>query len=187
MTEAASANQKLSIIGRFLNFFTLPVEEDDGRHRGIVKYTVDHKGYGFIHDPDLRSDLYFHFMDTNGPDLPRRGDKVSFEPIFGARGYRARLVEVESKKESERHAKCSGCGKLMVPRLITHRGEPDTSVCPFCWTTFKEAPASILDLIVIIGLIAALIWVVGEVVPDPYGGQDILSSTPQSRGASEHL
>ena len=184
MLKAENARQKQSTITRFLDFFKLPAESFDTRHHGTVKYTVDHKGYGFIYDPQTHSDIYFHFMDTNGPDLPQRGDKVSFEPISGAQGYRARLVELESKGESERHARCSGCGKLMVPRLIISRGEPATSVCPFCWTTFKAAPGSILDLIVIIGLVAALIWVIGEVVPDPYGGNDILAPASQPHSTS---
>ena len=140
MTTAPTANEKPSMLARILGFSLSPTKKNDGRHDGIVKYTVNHKSYGFIHSPSLNSDLYFHFTDTNGADLPRRGDEVSFDPVFGPRGYRARHVKIESKKESERHAKCSGCGKLMVPRLITHRGAPDASVCPFCWTTYKSEP-----------------------------------------------
>jgi len=33
---------------------------------------------------------------------------------------------------------CENCGRRMVPRLITYRGEVLRTVCPFCAETYED-------------------------------------------------
>ncbi len=33
---------------------------------------------------------------------------------------------------------CRGCGRRMVPRVITYRGSVDRTVCPFCAETYLD-------------------------------------------------
>jgi hypothetical protein len=33
---------------------------------------------------------------------------------------------------------CHNCGRRMVPRLITYRGDVERTVCPFCASTYQE-------------------------------------------------
>lgn len=33
---------------------------------------------------------------------------------------------------------CQSCGRRMVPRLITYRGDVQRTVCPFCTGTYED-------------------------------------------------
>jgi len=33
---------------------------------------------------------------------------------------------------------CPTCGRHMVPRLITYRGDIERTVCPFCASTYED-------------------------------------------------
>lgn len=110
--------------------------------KGVVKWFSREKGYGFITSED-GEDHYFNVQSVRGVDLPSIGDKVGYDSKLGSKGPRALNVHIVEKaaKENNRAAddriSCPGCGKKIVPRIITYRGEPQQSVCPYCAATVK--------------------------------------------------
>lgn len=122
--------------------------------QGTVKWFSSDKGYGFI-TPEGGEDHYFNVQDINGASLPSNGDLVKFESKSGKKGLRAVNVTITEKapQKNTRHAddriNCPGCGKKIVPRIITHQGSPQKSVCPYCAATVKEFGFNIAAYIVI--------------------------------------
>lgn len=111
--------------------------------QGSVKWFSQEKGYGFI-TSERGEDHYFNVQSVQGANLPSNGDKVSFDSKPGNKGPRAFNVSIVSKatQASSRHnddrINCPSCGKKIVPRMITYRGEPEKSVCPYCAATVKK-------------------------------------------------
>ncbi|MGU3778953.1 cold shock domain-containing protein [Burkholderia metallica] len=113
--------------------------------RGTIKWFSKDKGHGFIHG-ESATDYFFHVSDVIGAEAPRDGDVVEFEATMGKRGPRAakvRILERPAPRDSASHRRddrveCIACKKKMVPRIITHRGRPERSVCPYCAATFKR-------------------------------------------------
>ncbi len=110
---------------------------------GTVKWFSQDKGYGFI-TSDNGQDHYFNVRAVQGADLPSNGDKVSFNSKPGNKGPRAVDVKITSKVASSRHntrqddrINCPSCHKKIVPRMITYRGKPEKSVCPYCAATVR--------------------------------------------------
>ncbi len=132
-----------------------PSEND--LHRGTVKYCNRGKAYGFIYDNKTKSDIYFHFADTDGPNRPREGDEVLYKRVSSPRGGRARSVQVVTTREAKRYATCSYCGLLMVPRVITSRGSVDGSICPFCLQYHQLSPTGWTGVIAKLALLAFLL------------------------------
>ena len=109
---------------------------------GKVKWFSSEKGYGFITSSD-GNDHYFNVQAINGSSLPNNGDSVEFESKEGEKGYKAIKVNIIARVEKEEQRQddrinCPNCGKKIVPRMITYRGEPEKSVCPYCAATVKE-------------------------------------------------
>lgn len=111
--------------------------------QGKVKWFSEEKGYGFI-TSDSGEDCYFNVQSIHGASLPSNGDFVSFEVKPGDKGPKAFNVKITSKAQTKDVGRtddriaCTGCGKKIVPRMITYRGNPDKSVCPYCATVIKE-------------------------------------------------
>ncbi|MDE1004527.1 MAG: cold shock domain-containing protein [Paraburkholderia fungorum] len=113
--------------------------------RGTVKWFSQKRGYGFIVGPD---DIEYHVSvrDVSGVTLPANGDTVEFEVTQGKRASRATRVTViqraaiaaQPARATDDRVVCAACQKRMVPRMITYRGEPKKSVCPFCGTTYRK-------------------------------------------------
>lgn len=135
--------------------------------KGLVKWFSNEKGYGFI-TSDLGQDHYFNIQSTVGAELPKNGDSVEFESKQGNKGPRAVNVKIiqQSVQQSSFNTKdddriiCPGCNKKIVPRMITYKGEPDKSVCPYCAATVKSFrnKSRLLGLI-IFGLLALALLV----------------------------
>lgn len=111
---------------------------------GKVKWFSVERGYGYILADD-GEELYFNVSDIIGVDMPKNGDVVTFNAQNGKKGRRASSVAIVSKAQekssrgySDDRVECAGCGKKMVPRMITYRGEVSKSVCPFCGKTYKD-------------------------------------------------
>lgn len=111
--------------------------------RGTVKWFSQAKGYGFI-TSETGQDHFFNVQSVQGANLPSNGDTVSFDSKPNKKGLKALNVVILKKAEQPRNRpnderiNCPGCGKKIVPRIITYRGSPEKSVCPFCATTVKE-------------------------------------------------
>lgn len=108
---------------------------------GKVKWFSQDKGYGFI-TSNAGEDHHFNVQGINGPDLPSNGDGVSFESKTGNKGKRAVNVTITSKsskvtRNSDDRINCPSCHKKIVPRMITYRGKPEKSVCPYCAATVR--------------------------------------------------
>ncbi|MEH8245755.1 cold shock domain-containing protein [Aeromonas veronii] len=110
--------------------------------QGTVKWFSSEKGYGFITSED-GEDHYFNVQSINGALLPSNGDSVQFESKSGNKGPRAINITITAKAPSQNirpaddRINCPSCGKKIVPRLITYRGSPEKSVCPYCAATVK--------------------------------------------------
>lgn len=110
------------------------------RLEGRVKWFSRDKGFGFIVGDD-GVERYYNVRAVRGAELPNTGDWVEFEHAAGNRGPRAIAVTLAARAAREPgHGRvlCQSCGKAMVPRLISYRGEPDKSLCPFCGATYRE-------------------------------------------------
>ena len=110
--------------------------------QGKVKWFSTEKGYGFITSENVE-DHYFNVREIVGAELPNNGDIVEFESKRGDKGYKAVQVKIISKAQKKEQKQddrinCPSCGKKIVPRMITYRGEPEKSVCPYCAATVKE-------------------------------------------------
>lgn len=110
--------------------------------QGTVKWFSSEKGYGFI-TSEGGEDHYFNVQSINGASLPSNGDSVQFESKPGNKGPRAINVTITAKAPSQNtrpaddRINCPSCGKKIVPRIITYRGSPEKSVCPYCAATVK--------------------------------------------------
>jgi cold shock CspA family protein len=108
--------------------------------KGTVKWFSRDKGFGFLVGADGQ-DRHFTVAAIKGTDLPGDGDSVEYTAAQGRKGPAAtnvRLVARAAKDPGPGRALCLSCGKAMVPRLITYRGEPEKSVCPFCGITHRD-------------------------------------------------
>lgn len=110
--------------------------------QGTVKWFSSEKGYGFI-TSEAGEDHYFNVQSINGASLPSNGDSVQFESKSGNKGPRAINITITAKVSSlntrpaDDRINCPSCDKKIVPRLITYRGSPEKSVCPYCAATVK--------------------------------------------------
>jgi len=110
--------------------------------QGTVKWFSSEKGYGFI-TSEAGEDHYFNVQSINGASLPSNGDSVQFESKAGNKGPRAINITITAKASSlntrpaDDRINCPSCDKKIVPRLITYRGSPEKSVCPYCAATVK--------------------------------------------------
>jgi len=110
--------------------------------QGTVKWFSSEKGYGFI-TSDGGEDHYFNVQGVNGASLPSNGDSVQFDSKPGNKGPRAFNVTITERAPSQNNRpvddriNCPSCGKKIVPRIITHYGKPEKSVCPYCASTVK--------------------------------------------------
>jgi cold shock CspA family protein len=117
--------------------------------RGTVKWFSSEKGYGFI-TSESGEDHYFNVQSVEGTSLPSNGDSVSFESKPGNKGLKAVNVSITERaimqgfEKTDHRIDCSHCGKKIVPRIITYRGEPEKSVCPYCAGTVKKFKSNIV-------------------------------------------
>ncbi|MEW5792639.1 MAG: cold shock domain-containing protein [Pseudomonadota bacterium] len=115
--------------------------------QGKIKWFSEEKGYGYIVGDDGK-DYYFNVREVHGAELPGNGDVATFSPGQGKKGPRATSVVLTGKSQSnsqpnggrrpDDRATCPHCGKKMIPRLITYRGSPEKSLCPFCGGVYKQ-------------------------------------------------
>ncbi len=68
-----------------------PLESNDNKLTGTVKWFNDAKGFGFITPDDGGEDLFAHFssIQMNGFKTLKEGQKVSFEIAQGPKGKQA--------------------------------------------------------------------------------------------------
>ncbi|MDP3266276.1 MAG: cold shock domain-containing protein [Sulfuricurvum sp.] len=117
--------------------------------KGTVKFYNSEKGFGFIFSEGLKQDIYFHINDWKHPSVPVGNDDIEFELQDDKRGFRADNIRLISSAVEKCNAAyttnakddrvlCPSCSKKIVPRMITFRGKPDKSVCPYCAATVKN-------------------------------------------------
>jgi CspA family cold shock protein len=115
------------------------------KFEGTVKWFSNEKGYGFINYGE--KDVYFNVRNVQGAIVPRTGDPVCFNIAKTAKGEKAvDVVKTEPKRGSvfqinkhvDHRTMCPHCGRKITPRLITYRGEPSKSLCPFCGGTVSD-------------------------------------------------
>lgn len=106
---------------------------------GVVKWFSEEKGYGFITDKNNK-DYYFHVSDIKGASLPKNGQDVYFDSETTQKGYKAKNIVLTKNNSSTDNSLdfCKNCNKKIVPRMITYRGEPQKTVCPYCATVIKN-------------------------------------------------
>lgn len=120
--------------------------------KGTVKFYNKDKGFGFIHTNEHFEDVFFRINDWKNPSMPEGNDEVEFSLTNVQpgkyKGTNIILVKSASVKKQEEKATnfsknddreiCPGCGKKIVPRLITYQGSVQRSVCPYCATQIKN-------------------------------------------------
>lgn len=116
---------------------------------GIVKWFSEEKGYGFITDK-YNNDYYFHVSDVKGASLPEKTQSVNFDAETTLKGRRAKNIILTKSNASLNNNLdfCKSCNKKIIPRMITYRGEPQKTVCPYCATVIKNFESNILAEII---------------------------------------
>lgn len=116
--------------------------------RGTVKFYNTEKGFGFIFSDGLKEDIFFRIGEWKHPSVPSGNDDVEFELGEDQKGFRAKNIQLifsaqdkrnkvhESQHKDDRIT-CPSCGRKVVPRMVTYRGEPDKTLCPYCGTIIK--------------------------------------------------
>jgi len=132
-------SQEKSTEPEYFNFEPSISTIDGLMEHGKVKWFSQEKGYGFI-TSDSGEDHHFSVRGINGAELPSNGDGVSFESKAGNKGKRALNVSITFKnlqksRYTDDRISCPACDKKIVPRIITDRGQPEKSVCPYCAET----------------------------------------------------
>jgi cold shock CspA family protein len=113
--------------------------------RGRIKWFSTERGDVFITD-ERNEDHHFSVRDVVGSALPNGGESAEFDAGHSGRGAFARRVRVVAPapgKSDQGRARddrvvCGYCQRRMVPRLITHRGNVERTVCPFCTETYED-------------------------------------------------
>ena len=139
--------------------------------RGTIKFYSREKGYGFIYTDEHDKDIYFRIEQWKNHSAPNTDDIVEFETKPGRKGPQAINIKcvksAQERKQAERQAHidkhrprddritCHGCGKKIVPRMVTYKGEPDKSLCPYCGTTIRKfgIPWWVYAVVIVIALI----------------------------------
>ncbi|WP_129139591.1 cold shock domain-containing protein [Modicisalibacter coralii] len=130
--------------------------------QGTVKWFSSEKGYGFI-TSECGKDYYFNVQGVSGAVLPSNGDSVQFESRSGSKGPRAINVTITEKapernsRPSDDRINCPKCAKKIVPRIITYRGSPKKSVCPYCAATVKDFSSNIIGYIIMVVIVIAVL------------------------------
>lgn len=127
---------------------------------GTVKWYSKEKGYGYIAGAD-GVEYFFHKKNIRGHQSVGDAEQVQFQVSSSEKGPCAGWVaksrdstEFRSNpKITDERETCGSCGKKMVPRLITNRGEVTRSVCPYCANTHKEFGAGFRGAILFFGAI----------------------------------
>lgn len=143
---------------------------------GKVKWFSEEKGYGFVVGGN-DEDHFFGIRDVKGADLPGNGDLVDFESTVGNKGPKAINVKIKQKDStrSDDRVTCGGCGKKMIPRIITGpplvrpqggwTPVPKKSICPFCGVTYQEFPASAgekMSLVIFLIIFVSIAFFIGS-------------------------
>ncbi len=112
--------------------------------QGTIKWFSAEKGYGFI-VADEGPEYYFNVRSIQGAELPSNGDIVRFDGEQGAKGLKATSITILVKAQAQSSGRshddrvvCLHCKKTMVPRMVTYRGKPQKSLCPFCGGVYKD-------------------------------------------------
>ena len=133
---------------------------------GTVKFYNKDKGYGFIYTDSQEKDFFFGIGDWKNQSVPNAGDDVEFETAQAKKGEKAVNIKlhkaVENKKQeqfnkNDSRVNCPRCSKKIVPRIITNRGTPEKSVCPYCAAVvcdFGVFPIrAVITIVIIVGII----------------------------------
>lgn len=112
--------------------------------KGTIKFYNSEKGFGFIFCEDNKEDVYFHINDWKNASVPNGNDDVEFDLGKSQNGkskaINITLLKSANDKRQENSSKnddrviCPDCDKKIVPRVITDRGTPMRSICPYCAT-----------------------------------------------------
>lgn len=139
--------------------------------KGKIKFFKEQEGYGFILGEN-GNEYYFNVHDIKSFDTPpRMGDLAEFNVKEStAKNKKDKAVDVEitkgestesiSRKENRRRddrITCPHCGRKIVPRLVTYRGDPEHSLCPYCGTIVKDFNPHTFELVVSVILIVVLL------------------------------
>ncbi len=119
--------------------------------KGTIKFYNSEKGFGFIFCEDNKEDVYFHINDWKNGSVPNGNDDVEFELSTSQNGkskaINISLLKSANDKRQESYSRnddrviCHGCGKRIVPRIITFKGSPTKSICPYCAAEIKKFSA----------------------------------------------
>ncbi|HDW9425218.1 TPA: cold shock domain-containing protein [Escherichia coli] len=116
---------------------------------GVIKWFSEEKGYGFITAAN-NIDYYFHVSDIKGSLLPEKGQNAHFNAESTSKGHRAKNITLTKNNiaSDNRLDFCKNCNKKNIPRMITYRGEPQKTVCPYCATVIKNFDDNFLGEII---------------------------------------
>lgn len=142
--------------------------------KGRIKFFSEKEGYGFIQGED-GIEYYFNIHGIKSfTSVPKMADEATFEAsqheVSSQRGKYPEACNVEIKQavvsqstvaknetadgEGDSRVTCPKCHKKVVPRVVTYKGKPQASYCPFCGAQIKKfaedkAKEIIISLVII--------------------------------------
>jgi CspA family cold shock protein len=74
--------------------------------RGTVKWFSDKKGFGFITDPEVPTDIFVHYsqIQVGGFKTLQEGEEVEYELFHDEKGAKARAVVRLAMRDEARSA-----------------------------------------------------------------------------------
>ena len=139
--------------------------------KGKIKFFKEQEGYGFILGEN-GNEYYFNVNDIKSFDTPpRMGDLVEFNVKEStAKNKKDKAVDIaitkadssESKSSNKNKRRndritCPHCGRKIVPRLVTYRGAPEHSLCPYCGSIVKNFSSGYFEIVVAVVLFVVVL------------------------------
>lgn len=118
--------------------------------KGMVKFYNKEKGFGFVVSENNQNYYFNHEVIPFG-HMPNSGDMVEFEvsdqptsnkhkePTIAKMTLTGeQATGTNAQNPNDNRVECPHCHKKVLPRIVTHYGRADRSLCPFCGNVVAE-------------------------------------------------
>ena len=116
--------------------------------KGMVKFYNKDKGFGFVVGEN-NQDYYFNQKVISFGHIPNSGDMIEFEVSDKPTSNKHKEPTIAKmtltgeqatgiNNTNDNRVECPHCHKKIMPRLVTHYGRANRSLCPLCGSVVAE-------------------------------------------------